>query len=330
MYTLRILNHHQTNDLLSMEQAVDDVELSFRLFAQGKAGVFPVIVHQFEQGVREMDLKSGHLAGAGIFGMKMLGFCSENIDKGEPPLSGLIAIMNVEKQQPIGILDGTPITFMRTGAAGAVAAKTFSRQNSKKALIIGAGNQGRAQLMGLAVAMPQLEQVTIVDRADQRAASFAEEMDKTILHMAVKAAKFHELPLEASQADLIVTCTRASTFFLKKEWIKPGTHINAIGTDMPGKQEIEPSLLASVSVFGDSRIQVVQKGESQYAYSTGLIKEDDIVEIGEVLEGLREGRKTEQEITLFDATGMAIQDLIVASKLLEIANQKGIGTEVKF
>ena len=166
MYPLRIVNSEQTKRLLDMKQALSDVELAYRLFEKGKAEVFPLIVHQFEKGRREMDLKSGHLAGAGVFGMKMLGFCSDNPSRGEPPLSGLIVVMNVEKQQPIGILDGAPITFFRTGAAGGVAAKTFSRKDSRKALIIGAGNQGGAQLQGLAAAMPALDTIYICDIVD--------------------------------------------------------------------------------------------------------------------------------------------------------------------
>lgn len=330
MYSLRIVNSEQTKSLLSMEQAVADVALAYELFAEQAAGVFPVIVHQFEKGKREMDLKSGHLAGAGVFGMKMLGFCSENSSRGLPPLSGLIAVMDVDRQCPIGIVDGTPITFMRTGAAGGVAARTFARKNSKRAFIIGAGNQGRAQLLGLVTAMPTLEEIYVADRTDAYSLKFVEEQRTLFPTLKFVAVPYKTLKDELCTADIIVTCTRAESYFLKKEWVRPGTHINAIGTDMPGKQEIDPMLMKRVKLFADSRSQVVEKGECQYIAKQGELVATDIDEIGEVLIGKKEGRISDDEITLFDATGMAIQDLIVASKILEQANKLDIGITVEF
>lgn len=330
MYSLRILSSAQTNDLLNMGDAISDVELAYKLYAREEAGVFPVIVHHFESGKREMDLKSGHLAGAGVFGMKMLGFCSENPQRGLAPLAGLIVVMDVDKQQPIGILDGTPITFMRTGAAGAVAARALARKDSKKVLIAGAGNQGRAQLLGLATAMPALEEIYICDILYENSCRFVNEQNGKFPNLQLKAVLYAELAEIAGQADIIVTCTRSREFYIHKEWIKAGTHINAIGADMPGKQEIEPELMANVRLFGDSRAQVIQKGECQHAAKSGRVSADDITEIGEVLEGMKPGRRSEDDITLFDATGMAIQDLIVSAQLLEKAKELNIGLEVEF
>lgn len=328
MYTIRILNQSETKALIDMKSAVQGVEKAFRLFAKKEAEVFPVIVHHFETGKREMDLKSGHLAGAGIFGMKMLGFCSEKIEKGLPPLSGLIMIMDVKNQQPIGIVDGTPITFIRTGAAGAVAAKTFARKDSKKVLIVGAGNQGRAQLLGLTTAMPKLEEFYICDINHESTCNFVKEQQSMYPNLLIKGVEYNNLCHIAREADIIVTCTRSRKYYLRKEWIKQGTHINAIGTDMPGKQEIEPELMKNVKLFGDSATQVIEKGECQHIGRMDKNLKLEVAEIGDVLEGIKPGRVSETEITLFDATGMAIQDLIVAGQLLEIAKEKNIGTEV--
>lgn len=330
MYTLRVLNSRQTEELLDMPQAVDDVERAYRLFAKGEAGVFPVIVHQFEKGVRETDIKSGHISGAGLFGLKILGFCSENTGRDQPHLAGLIVVMDYDKQQPIGILDGTPITFFRTGAAGGVAAKTFARKDSKKALIIGAGNQGRAQLMGIVAAMPGLREIYISDILNESALKFVEAQRPNYPNLNLEVVYFEDLPTAARGKDIIVTCTRAREAFLRKEWVSPGTHINAIGADMPGKQEIDTELMRSVKLFGDMRTQVVQKGETQHIAKLGLVTEGDVAEIGEVLEGIKPGRISDDEITVFDATGMAIQDLIVSGGLLEKAKNLEIGTKVEF
>lgn len=330
MYPLRLLDRSQFEALVGMAEAIEGVELAYRLFSRKEAGVFPVIVHQFEPGKREMDLKSGHLAGAGIYGMKMLGWCSENAARNLPPLAGLIVVMDVDRQQPVGILDGTPVTFIRTGAAGAVGARALARKDSRKALIVGAGNQGRAQLWGLSLAMPGLESITICDIIDEQASRFVSEQKGRYPGFRLKAVPFTGLPQAAAEADLIVTCTRSREFFLKRDWITPGTHINAVGADMPGKQELEPELVASSKVFADSVAQVVAKGECQHAYKLGLISERNIVEIGAVLEGMAPGRTDPSDLTLFDATGMAIQDLVVGATALKRAEETGVGTVVPF
>jgi len=330
MYPLRLLDRSHFEKLVGIPEAIEGVEQAYRLFSRGEAGVFPVIVHQFEPGRREMDLKAGHLAGAGVFGMKMLGWCAENPARNLPPLAGLIIVMDVDRQQPLGILDGTPVTFLRTGAAGAIGARTFARKDSRTALIVGAGNQGRAQLLGLSFAMPQLETILVADILESQSVRFVEEQQALYPRFKLQAVPFSGLSRATEESDLIITCTRSREFFLKKEWVSPGTHINAIGADMPGKQELEPALVASAKVFADSATQVVAKGECQHAAKLGLVPAERITEIGTVLEGMKPGRLSAEEITLFDATGMAIQDLMVAAMALNRAEKKGIGTVVHF
>ena len=330
MYPLRLLDRSQFEALVGMSEAIEGVERAYRLFSRKEAGVFPVIVHQFEPGKREMDLKAGHLAGAGVYGMKMLGWSSENAARNLPPLAGLIVVMDVDRQQPLGILDGTPVTFLRTGAAGAVGARTFARKDSRKALIVGAGNQGRAQLWGLSLAMPGLESVSVCDIVDEQSSRFVSEQKERYPEFRLEAVPFTALPQVSAEADVIVTCTRSREFFLKRDWVSPGTHINAIGADMPGKQELEPELVASCKVFADSVAQVLAKGECQHAGKLGLVSEKSIAEIGAVLEGMAPGRSDPSDVTLFDATGMAIQDLVVGAIALKRAEEKGIGTVVPF
>lgn len=330
MYPLRLLDHSQFESLVGMAEAIEGVERAYRLFSRNEAGVFPVIVHQFEPGRREMDLKAGHLTGAGVFGMKMLGWCSENPGHNLPPLAGLIVVMDVDRQQPLGIIDGTPVTFLRTGAAGAVGARTFARKDSRKALIVGAGNQGKAQLWGLSLSMPGLESVSVCDIVDEHSTRFVSEQHDSYPAFRIESVPFSALAKATEEADLIITCTRSREFFLKMEWVSPGTHINTIGADMPGKQEIEPALVASCKVFADSVYQVLAKGECQHAGKLGLVSEKDITEIGAVLEGMAPGRSDPSDVTLFDATGMAIQDLVVGAIALKRAEEEGVGTVVPF
>jgi ornithine cyclodeaminase/alanine dehydrogenase-like protein (mu-crystallin family) len=178
--------------------------------------------------------------------------------------------------------------------------------------------------------MPELESVTVCDIVDGQSSRFVSEQKGRYPEFRLEAVPFTGLPRAAAEADVIVTCTRSREFFLKREWVSPGTHINAIGADMPGKQELEPSLVGSARVFADSVSQVLAKGECQHAGKLGIVSENSITEIGAVLEGMKSGRQDPSEVTLFDATGMAIQDLVVGAIALERAKERGIGTVVPF
>ncbi len=329
MYSLRILDTRQFKSVIEMSDVITSVEKAYKLYSSGQAGLFPIILHEFEQGVNDTDIKSGHLVGAGIYGLKLLGYNKNNPQHGLPALSGLITLMDIETQQPVGIVDASAVTFMRTGAAGAIGAKTLARKNSQKVVIVGAGMQGRAQLEGLSYTLPNLEQIHIVDVMQEAAEKMVLEKQPLYPKIKLYSHGFSKLEEIVQQADVIVTCTTAREFFIKKNWVKPGTHINAIGVDMPGKQELEPSLVASSKVFADSIDQVVVKGECQWASADNTLLRHDIIEIGEVLNNTKQGRTSKDEITMFDSTGMALQDLITAKLALDKAREKNIDTIIK-
>ncbi len=330
MYSLRILDTRQFKSVIKMPDVIESVEKAYKLYSSGQAGLFPIILHEFEQGINDTDIKSGHLAGAGIYGLKLLGYNKDNPEqRGTPALSGLITLMDIETQQPVGIVDASAVTYMRTGSAGAIGAKTLARKNSRKAVIIGAGMQGRAQLDGLSYTLPNLEEVHILDLTQEAAVKMVSEKQDLYPGITLYDHNFSKLETIVRQADVIVTCTTAREFFIKESWIQPGTHINAIGVDMPGKQELEPSLVASSKVFADSIQQVVVKGECQWACADNTLTKDDIIEIGEVLNSTKQGRTSEDEITVFDSTGMALQDLITAKLALDKAKAQNIDTIIR-
>ena len=329
MYSLRILDTKQFKSVIEMTDVIKSVEEAYKLYSSGQAGLFPIILHEFEQGKNDTDIKSGHLSGAGIYGLKLLGYNKDNPQRGLPALSGLITLMDIETQQPVGIVDASAVTYMRTGAAGAVGAKTLARKDSRKAVIVGAGTQGRAQLDGLSYAFPNIEEIYIVDVNKEAALEMVSEKQLLYPEITLYDHDFSKLETIIKQADVIVTCTTARDFFIKESWVQPGTHINAIGVDMPGKQELEPLLVASSKVFADSIDQVVVKGECQWASANNTLTRDDITEIGEVLNGTKEGRTSEDEITVFDSTGMALQDLITAKLALDKAKEQNIDTIIR-
>ena len=327
MYEIRIIDGKQFRTNAQMSGIIGGVEKAYSLFSSGQAGLWPIISHEFEPGKSEMDIKSGYMDGAGIYGLKILGWKADNPQTlGVPALSGFIMVMGTEHQQPIGLVDGGSVTFYRTGAAGAVGAKYLARPQSEKAVIVGCGAQGRAQLMGLATVMKNLKEITLFDIHDTAAQKMEEETSHLYPTLAIKAKPYAELDTYLADADIIVTCTVSHSKFIKAGIIKKGTHINAIGADMKGKQELDPNLFAGAKVFCDSAAQVTERGESQYAFAQGLISGEAITEIGNVINGVKPGRTSEDEITIFDATGMALQDIITAKVTLDYAEEANIGT----
>ncbi len=317
MYELKIMDAKQFRSVINMNDVITSVEKAYYLYSTGKAGLFPVIVHDFEQGKNDMDIKSGHLEGAGFYGLKILGFNQENPKSGRAALSGLIVIMDIKTQQPIGIVDASLVTFMRTGAAGAIGAKHLARKDAKTASIVGAGTQGRAQLMGLSLALPHLKTVHFFDINHDAAKKIAAEEQPNYPQLSLHGHGMEQIECVLSQTDVLVTCTPSRRSYIKNEWIRPGTHINAIGADMTGKQELEPLLVSRAEVFTDSIVQSIAKGECQWAYSGKMLEQENITEIGNIVAGIKKGRTSKEAVTVFDATGIALQDLITAKLALD-------------
>ena len=150
MARIRILNAAQVGQLLTMRDVIEGVEEIYRLYSTGRAGVWPTIFHEFQPGVRDMDIKSGFLDGAGVFGLKMVAWSAENPSRGLPALSGVVVVADVDTGFPLGIVDGMSLTSLRTGAAGAVGAARLARPDAARVLVCGTGAQGRAQLAQIA------------------------------------------------------------------------------------------------------------------------------------------------------------------------------------
>lgn len=329
MYEIRVLHSEDLVRILTMKDVIAAVETAYEQYSNKEAGLFPVMAHEFEPGMREMDIKSGFLSKTGLAGLKIVGYVADNPDKrGIPALSGLVVVISIETGRPVGILDGMVITNIRTGAAGAIGAKYLARKDSEDVLVVGAGAQGRAQVKGLLNVLPGIRRIRVAGREKGKLATYVEEMSAEYVNISFEAVSMNDLESKAAESDVIVTCTPAHEPFIRREWIRPGTHINAIGADFPGKQEIDETLLSNVRLVADSRIQTLELGEMEAAYKKGLICENDVIEIGEVIAGVAPGRQSPDEITLFDATGMALQDIVTANLALTRATEQGIGSLV--
>ena len=161
MKSIRFMDAEAVENTLTMSKAIEWMEQVYRLYSRDEADVFPIITHEFDGMMRNMDIKSGHLDGADIVGLKMLIRVRDNPEKrGLPNLTGLVLVSNSKTGQPLGLLDGLSITNLRTGAAGGLAARVLANPDSQNAVVVGAGYQGRMQARGLSEALPCLKQVT--------------------------------------------------------------------------------------------------------------------------------------------------------------------------
>lgn len=329
MGILRILTARDLEATLRMEEVIGVVEQAYRLYSGGEADVFPILSKEFEHERNEMDIKAGHLVGVGLYGLKVIGWAADNPGKRNlPALAGLVVVMDIETQQPLGLVEARTVTRLRTGAAGAVGAKALSREDSKVALVVGLGEQGEAQVEGLLAVRPGLSRLIACGRDPLKTKAYIAKMQARFPRTRFEGVGLDDLKTGCREADIVVTCTPSHKKLVEKAWIRPGTHINAIGADMPGKQELDVELVASARLVADSREQVLRQGEFQSAYKAGRIFPRDVDEIGEILLGRRPARTSSEEITIFDATGMAIQDILTAERALSRAARENLGITV--
>jgi ornithine cyclodeaminase/alanine dehydrogenase-like protein (mu-crystallin family) len=222
-------------------------------------------------------------------------------------------------------MDSIEITLLRTGAATAVAAKHLARPEARVATICGCGNQGRIQLRALMRVRP-LERAYAFDLDGGRADQFAGELSAE-LRIEVRAVR--DLPKALGESDICVTCTPSRRFFVRREDVAPGTFIAAVGADSEGKQELEPALLASSTLVVDLLEQCAAIGELHHLLAEGLVSRKNVhAELAEIVAGRKPGRTSAAEITVFDSTGTALQDVAAAAAAYEKAVRLGRGLPV--
>lgn len=252
-----------------------------------------------------------YLPSLDIAGVKIVNVHPENPRQGLPSVMALTVILDTATGRPVAVLNATRLTEMRTGAAGAIAAKYLAPKKECVLGVIGTGRQAEAQVRAAAQELT-ITGLLVWSRNPPHAEAFA-------ARFADYGAK--AVPLEqACDCDVLVTTTPSRAPFVKTEWIREGTHINAIGADAPGKEELDPAILQRARVFVDDPAQAVHSGEINVPVRSGIYPTTRIAgTLGEVVTG-RKGRKSPDEITIFDSTGLAIQDLAIASIAMQNAD----------
>ncbi len=316
-----LLKGSELRGLLSLPEAIDCVERAFRQKGEGRVQMPPKVYVQFERG--DFRVMPAYMQALGAAGVKVVNVHPGNPERGLPSVMATILLLDPETGTPLALMDGTWLTAVRTAAASAVATKHLARRDCERLGVIGAGVQARHQLQALLHVRP-IREVRVWSRRGAR--KYAEEMSR----LGLDVVPVRE-PAEAVRgADLLVTATPSTCPLVKSEWVGEGTHINAIGADAPGKQELDPRLLRRAKVVVDDLEQASRSGEINVPLSKGEFRLEQVhAELGEIVAGRKPGRESEDEITVFDSTGLAIQDIAVAWEVYRRAKEKGMGQEVQ-
>ncbi|TCN19286.1 iminosuccinate reductase BhcD [Sinorhizobium americanum] len=319
-----IVPENQIAGLITPADCLLAVEGVFASMAERSAYNFPVIREAIGHADALYGFKSGFDRDSLALGLKSGGFWPNNVEKGLANHQSTVFLFDADTGRCRAVVGGNLLTALRTAAASAVSIKYLARNDAKVLGMIGAGHQSTYQLRA-AVEQRPFEKI------------LAWNLHPEMLSRLERIARELELPFETvdldrlgAESDVIISITSSFAPILKASQVRPGTHLACMGTDTKGKQEVDPELVAAATVFTDEVGQAVTIGECQHAIDKGLISKDDIVEIGAVITGRHKGRSSSEEITLFDGTGVGLQDLAVASAAVELALSKGAAIEVDF
>jgi len=324
-----LLTKEDVEKVVSMKDAIEAVEEGYKAFCSGQVVQPDFIAMPFDAPRGELDFKVGYYSGSEIISLKASsgGYINNPSQYKLPAGMNTVLLWDARSCALLCIMEGGYITGYRTGAAGAISVKYLARKNADTITSIGTGNQARNQIRAISQIM-KIKEIHAFDAFAESMENFKTDIESE-LGIPVILEKTKKEAVE--KADILITTTRGKGSVVEASWVKPGTHIVAIGTDMRGKQEFDPEIFRGAKVVNDSIAQCTTRGETWHPIDKGIIKKEDIyAEIGELALGKKPGRTNDYEITIFDSTGMAIQDNMQAYKIYQSAVAKGIGTEFEF
>lgn len=319
-----IVPEREIADLLTRDAAFDAVEKVFAAMAAEAAYNFPVVREAIGHVDALYGFKGGFDRSALTLGLKAGGYWPHNLEtKGIINHQSTVFLFDADTGKVKAMVGGNLLTALRTAAASSVSIKHLARPDAKVIGMVGAGHQATFQLRA---ALEQSSFDKVIGW------NYHPEMLTNIEKVAADAGlPFEAVTLDGMRAaDVIISITSSFEASLMVDQVSPGTHIACMGTDTKGKQEVEPALLARATVFTDEVAQSISIGEAQHAIGQGLIAQGDVHQIGAVINGTHPGRTSKDQITLFDGTGVGLQDLAVAASIVEVAIAKGVAIEVDF
>jgi ornithine cyclodeaminase/alanine dehydrogenase-like protein (mu-crystallin family) len=320
-----VLTRRDVAALLDLETCIAAVERSFALHGAGQVRA-PAIAGVPADGGGFHIKAASIVSGRPYFAVKVNANFPHNRERhGLPTIQGAIILSDGENGRVLAILDSIEVTALRTAAASAVAARHLARPVEPVVAVCGCGVQGRAQLRALATLRP-LGRVLAWDAEASRAQHYAREMEAAL---GVPVQAVATPGAAARDSDIVLTCTPARRWFLGRSDVRPGTFIAAVGADNEQKQEIEPELLAASTVVVDVLDQAATIGDLHHAIAAGVMTRDQVhAELGAIVAGKAAGRRSAEEIIVFDSTGTALQDVAAAAAVFERAVAAGAGVAV--
>lgn len=322
-----VLTGSQVMQVLDMDLALSSVQEAFRAYGEGRVNMPPKAYLTLAQGdframYGEIFLDRDH-----ICGLKWV-----NVHPGNPARGLLTVMAKIILNDPdtglvFADLDGTHITDYRTGAAGGIAVKYLARTDATRLGLIGAGVQARTQVAAI-FKVRSIQEIVVFDRHQEHSQALAAELIATYR---IKARAAGEVAEAVRGQDIVVTTTPSRTPVVAREWVSPGTHINAIGADAAGKQELDSAILSTAKVVVDDWAQASHSGEINVALAQGELTPEQIYgSLGDIVAGKKPGREASEEITVFDSTGLIIQDLALGLAVYQRAKERGLGEEKDF
>lgn len=319
------LSEEDVMQLLTIDDTIAAVEGAFKDHGWAKTQMPPKSYLYFQKYSGDLRSMPAYLEGLDIAGVKIVNVHPGNNSFGLPTVMALVVLNSPKTGAPEAVMGGTYLTNIRTGAAGAIAARALARPESRVVGMVGAGAQARTQLLALS-RLFNIEKVIVSNRSIESSTAFVKDA-KTFLECDYHPTTDRQ---ETCDCDILITTTPVRSPVVKEAWVKPGTHINAIGADAKGKQELESSLTRKAKVVVDDLAQAVHSGEVNVPISEGVLRPEEIyAELGEVLVGKKPGRTSDEEITIFDSTGLAIQDVATGAVVYRRATETGRGLKLK-
>lgn len=320
---LLLLNGPEVQKLQTTEATTEAVREALQLQASGGGRLFAVVREQLQAGV--FGIKSGDVQAEGLLGFKAAGFWPSNRAGGSEPHQATIMLVDPSTGRPTCVLDGNAITTMRTGAAGGIGLSLLARQESRSLCVFGTGVQARVQVQFAISSLPNLAEVQYLsfDRAPD--STFESACKESAFQQGRSIQVRHAINADDAvyQSDVVITATPGGGPLFQMDAVRPGTHINAVGTDTRGKRELPAHLLEKARVFVDDSVQSRSIGEMQWVAPDVLC-----TEIGTLLLQAVALDRSAEDITVFDMTGLALQDLLAARAVYRAAEQQGVGTRL--
>jgi ornithine cyclodeaminase len=325
MARVRVLGRDEVRGALDMPSLIDAMARAFTAYSERRAELPSVIHLDVPERHGEVHVKAGYLHGGAHFAVKVASGFPDNEALGMPIADGMVVVFQAETGAPVAILlDGGHLTDARTGAAGGLAARHLAPEPTRRVAVIGTGTQARFQVEALAHVRP-FEEVRIWGRNADRADRCVADVRATpVLPSGCEVRAVASVREAVDGADVVITVTASRAPLVEAEWLGPSSHVTAVGSDGPDKQELDVDVLARAAlVVADSVAQCVRIGEIHHSVAAGVLREEDVVELGAITAGRHPGRTRPDGVTVCDLTGVGVQDVAAATLVMKRVGARG-------